>query len=203
LTLRTFYAGCFLFHFILLVVVCCRESLWVLGHGYTYLPPSLEKWWQLTEGWTSAALGQRLRIRNPIRLTLTTYLHAAGIERGYGFFAPNVPNSYKLIFELHYDDGRIEYELPRVQDEGGGLRLVNVLDRISRNDFDAMREAMLKTLAYSVWQEHSDAKKIRAVFGTIIEPTAAEAALGKEASYRFLYACDFTFTPEPSYSKHP
>jgi len=26
----------------------------------------------------------------------------AGIEVGYGFFAPNVPNNYKVVFELQY-----------------------------------------------------------------------------------------------------
>jgi hypothetical protein len=195
--------GCFLLHFTLLTVVCCRDSFWVLAHGYTYLPGALEKWWQLAETGASAALGQRLEGRNPFRLILTTYLHAAGIERGYGFFAPNVPNSYKLIFEMHYEDGRIEYELPRVPDEGGGLRLVNVLNRIGRTELNPLREEMLKTLSYSMWQEHPDARNIRAVFGTIIEPTAAEAAQGKKEAYRFLYACDFTFTPESSDSTHP
>jgi hypothetical protein len=160
----------------------------------------MEKWWQLAETSVGTALGARLETRNPLRLVLTTYVHAAGIEKGYGFFAPGVPNSYKLVFELHYSDGRIEYKLPRVQDEASGLRLISVLDHIGRTEFDPLREAMLKTLAYSLWQEHSDATKIRAVFGYVMEPTAEEAALGKKESYRFLYTCDFAFEAEPDYS---
>jgi hypothetical protein len=169
----------------------------VLGQGYTYLPRALEPWWQTAESGVGAALGRRFETNNPLRLLVTTYLQAAGIDKGYGFFAPGVPNSYKLVFELHYRDGRIEYKLPEVHDETGGLRLTNILDRIGRTDFDPMREAMLKTLAYSLWQEHTDVVKIRAVFGHITEPTSGEAILGKKESYHFLYACDFTFERAP------
>jgi hypothetical protein len=49
-----------------------------------------------------------------VRNGITVYLHSAGIEAGYGFFAPNVPPNYKLVFELHYPDGRIDYEIPTV-----------------------------------------------------------------------------------------
>lgn len=198
MTRRGCYVGCFLFHFVLLLLICCRDSFWILGQGYTYLPRATEKWWQTAEAGVGAVLGRGLETRNPLRLVVTTYLHAAGIDKGYGFFAPGVPNSYKLVFELHYSDGRIEYELPRVQDEVSGLRLVNILERIGRTEFDPLREAMLKTLAYSVWQEHPDATKIRAVFGYIMEPTAAEAALRKKESYRVLYAYDFGFEPDHS-----
>ena len=58
---------------------------------------------------------------NPVRQALATYLHIAGIETGYGYFAPNVPGSYKLVFELHYPDGRVEYELPSVSSAAAGV----------------------------------------------------------------------------------
>ena len=64
----------------------------------------------------SIGLGQDLAASNPAREALATYLHIAGIESGYGYFAPNVPGSYKLVFELHYPDGRVQYELPHVQE---------------------------------------------------------------------------------------
>ena len=47
----------------------------------------------------------------------TTYEHAAGIDTGYGFFAPAVPNASKLVFEITYADGHPEYELPVVSDK--------------------------------------------------------------------------------------
>jgi hypothetical protein len=170
----------------------------VLGQGYTFLPARLERHWQSAESVVNTVLGQGLDKSNLARLILSTYSHSAGIEKGYGFFAPGVPSSYKLVFELYYRDGRIEYELPRVRGEGGGLRLVNVLDQLGQTEYEPMREAILKALSSSVWREHPDVTKIRAVFGYISKPTAEEAAEGKTESYRFLYACDFTFTPEYS-----
>ncbi len=124
---------------------------------------------------------------------LDCYLHGAGIEGGYGFFAPNVPNSYKVVFEVHYEDGRVEYELPQVSDPATGLRLASLLDYIGHTRYAALRELMVKMLAYSVWREHPDAKMIRAVIGFVIQPTAPEFAHGKKESYEFLYAYDFSF----------
>src|SRR2546430_4950778 len=50
----------------------------------------------------SFVLGEDLQLGNPARNLVTSYLNAAGIEAGYGFFSPNVPSNYKLVFELHY-----------------------------------------------------------------------------------------------------
>ena len=130
---------------------------------------------------------------NPVRQILGGYLHTAGIEAGYGFFAPNVPSNYKLVFEIHYRDGRIEYDLPSVSGAATGLRLANLLDNIGNTRYDPLREMMLKMLAYSVWREHSNATMIRAVFGFVNLPTATEFEHGKKESYEFLYAYDFHF----------
>ena len=121
------------------------------------------------------------------------YLYGAGIEGGYGFFAPNVPNSSKIVFELHYSDGHVEYDLPHVSDAAAGLRLISVLDYIGQTDYEPLRQVMVKMLAYSAWQQHSDAVTIRAVYGVIDEPTLTEARKGQKESYHFLYAYDFDF----------
>lgn len=144
----------------------------------------------------AAAVGGQMAESNPVREGLTAYWHGAGIEAGYGFFAPNVPNSYKLVFELHYRDGHIDYALPRVGGAGVGLRLTTLFDDIGETRNDALRQIMLKMLAYSVWREHPDATSIRAVFGVVVLPTAAEFQQGKKESYEFLYAYDFNFRPE-------
>ncbi len=70
----------------------------------------------------ATVLGQRLDQSNWLRNGITVYLHCAGIEAGYGFFAPNVPANYKLVFELRYPDGRTEYNIPRVGSAATGLR---------------------------------------------------------------------------------
>ncbi len=132
-----------------------------------------------------------------MRQGITAYIHATGIEGGYGFFAPSVPDSYKLVFELHYPDGRVEYELPHVADAATGLRLSTLLDQIGRTEYDPLREVMLKMLAYSMWEAHPDASVIRAVFGFVALSTAEEAMEGKTESYYSLYAYDFTFRERP------
>ncbi|MEP6686062.1 MAG: hypothetical protein ABJB22_04725 [Verrucomicrobiota bacterium] len=131
---------------------------------------------------------------NPVRQAVIVYTHLGGIESGYGFFAPNVPDNYKLVFELHYPEGRIEYELPRVASSGAGLRLVTLLDNIGDTHSDELREVMVKMLAYSVWRHHPDANMVRAVFGFALLPTAAEFRQGTRESYEFLYAYDFRFS---------
>ena len=139
-----------------------------------------------------AALGQHLAASNPTRQALTTYLHIAGIEKGYGYFATNVPASYKVVFELHYPDGSVEYQLPHVHSAAAGLRLACLLDEIARTRHDTLREYLVKMLASSIWRDHPDVTAIRAVFGSISLPNINEFEHGKRESYEFLYAYDFS-----------
>jgi hypothetical protein len=143
----------------------------------------------------AAALGQRLATSNPMRQGVTAYTYIAGIETGYGFFAPSVSISHKLVFEVQYADGRVEYELPRVGGAATGVRLPLLLDNIARTRYDPLRETMLKMMAFSIWREHRDASVIRAVFGFVKLPSITEFERGKEESYEFLYAYDFRFSP--------
>jgi hypothetical protein len=143
-------------------------------------------------------LCQRLAASNPVRQVLATYLHIAGIETGYSYFAPNVPGSYKLVFELHYPDGQIEYELPRVNSTAAGLRVAGLLDKIGRTPYDALRELLVKTLAQSIWRQHPEVKTIHAVFGSIKLPSLSEFEHGKRESYDFLYAYDFSLREKPA-----
>jgi hypothetical protein len=122
----------------------------------------------------------------------------AGIEAGYGYFAPNVPAGYRLVFELQYPDGRLKYELPSVSSAAAGLRIAGLLDSIGRTPYDALREILVKTLAQSVWREHPDVESVRAIVGSIRLPTAGEFKEGKRESYEFMYAYDFTLENAPA-----
>jgi hypothetical protein len=188
---RIYLAGLAL-HFSLIVIVSSRETLWLLAHGLTIFPSSFNNYSQKAEAVVSAVSGQDLEASNPLRRTIATYLHAAGVERGYGYFAPNVPGSYKLVFELHYPDGRVEFELPRVSSAAAGLRVSGLLDEIGRTSYDPLREYLVKMMARSVWSEHPDAVRIRAVFGSLNLPSINEFENGKRESYDFLYAYDFS-----------
>jgi hypothetical protein len=194
---KYFYLAWFGLHFLLIITFSCRDTLWLVAQGPTILPLSFKSVSQKAEMVVSAVLGQKLATSNPIRQDLATYLHIAGIETGYGYFAPNVPGSYKLVFELHYPDGLVEYELPRVNRAAAGLRLAGLLDEIGRTKYDALREILIKMLAQSVWREHPDVKTIRAVFGSIRLPSVSEFEQGKRESYQFLYGYDFSLREEP------
>jgi hypothetical protein len=195
-------AAWFILHFLLIFLLSCRETLRLVAEGPTILPASFKNFSQKAEKTVSVALGQRLASSNPIRQVVATYLHVAGIEAGYGYFAPNVPGSYKLVFELHYPDGRVEYELPSVGSPAAGLRITSLLDGIGRIKHDALREHLVKTLVQSVWREHPEVKTIRAVFGSITLPSVTEFEGGKRGSYEFLYAYDFSLQNERAKPKN-
>ena len=196
------YAAWFALHFLLIISFSCRETLRLVAEGPTILPASSKNFSQKAEKIVSVALGQHLASSNPIRQVVATYLHVAGIEAGYGYFAPNVPGSYKLVFELHYPDGRVEYELPSVSSPSAGLRIASLLDGIGRIKHDVLREHLVKTLVQSVWREHPEVKTIRAVFGSITLPSVTEFEGGKRGSYEFLYAYDFSLQNEPAKPKN-
>lgn len=196
---RRVYLGWFALHAFFVLTISFQQTFWILGKGYTALPSWLEKYWQKAEAFETKALAETLSLSNPLRQSVNAYINATGIEGGYGFFAPSVPDSYKLVFELHYPDGRAEYELPRVTDSSTGIRLATLLDQIGRTSYEPLRQVMIKMLAYSVWQDHPDATAVRAVFGFIALPKLDDARRGKPASYHFLYAYDFSFR-EPAES---
>ena len=181
---------------VLITLISCRDTFRVVAEGPTILPVWFKNFSQKAETALSAALGQKLTTSNPVREALNTYAQLAGIETGYGYFAPNVPGGYRLVFELHYPDGRIEYELPPVSSAAAGLRIAGLLDTIGRTPYDTLREVLVKTLAQSIWRRHPDVESVRAIVGSISLPTVREFEAGKRESYEFLYAYDFRLENE-------
>lgn len=196
------YLAGLVLQFLLIIIVSFRETLWLVAHGLTIFPSSFDAHSQKAEVIASAVLGQNLAGSNPARRVIAMYLHLAGVERGYGYFAPNVPGSYKLVFELHYPDGRVESELPPVSSAAAGLRMAGLLDEIGRTSYDPLREYLVKMVARSIWSEHPDAAMIRAVFGSLNLPSISEFENGKRESYDFLYAYDFSRDEKSAESKH-
>jgi hypothetical protein len=190
---HVFYLAFFVVHLLVILIVCCRDTFYLLGEGYTVAPHFLDPMWQKAEAIMATALGERLDISNPLRQTLALYTHSAGTHAGYSFFAPNVPSSYKVVFEFHTPDGRVEYDLPEIASDATGLRLGNLLDFIGETHYAGLREAMLRRLAYASWQQHRDATLVRTVFGVISLPTATGFKNGERESYDVLYAYDFRF----------
>ena len=193
----------FVLHFVFIGAVSSREIIWLVAHRLTVLPPTLVDLAQKIQPLASAATAENLSSTNPIRRGLFTYFDLAGIDRGYGYFAPNIPGSYKLVFELRYPDSQIEYALPSVNSKAAGLRVVSLLDEIGHAESDAYREYLIRSLARAVWREHADAMSIRAIFGISLLPTIAEFEQGRRESYEFLYAYDFSRRESNSVPKNP
>jgi hypothetical protein len=185
-------------HFSLILLVCLRDTFSVLAESVTFFPRSLDRYWRVGQAITSIPLGETLSVDNPIRQGIDLYLQGAGIQAGYGYFAPNVPNSYKVVFELRYADGRVDYELPRLGAAETGSRLSSLLDRIAEESYEPLRAMFVRMLAYSIWQDHQDAMSIRAVVGYIKLPTPDEFARGQKESYHTLFAYDFDFSKAKS-----
>lgn len=187
--------GCLVAHFFFILAVCVRDTFFMVARGYTALPAGLDPVAQRAQEFASLSLGEHLSSSNPARQMLNLYLPAAGIEVGYGFFAPNVPDNYKLVFELHYPDERVEYELPSAGNVAAGLRLSTLVDNIGTAQNDALQEVLVKMMAYAIWREHPDAIMVRAVLGSVLLPSPAESRLGVKRTYQTTRAYDFVFGP--------
>lgn len=195
---KCIYAAWLALQLLLIIAFSCRDTLQALAEGPTILPGSFKHVARDGEMVLSTALGQKSPSSNLARQALATYLHIAGIEAGSNYFAPNVPGGYKLVFELHYRDGRVEYELPSITTAADSLRIAGLLDNIGRTPYEPVREILVKTLAQTVWREHAGLESVRAILGSITLPSVRQFEHGNRESYEFLYAYDFSLTNEPA-----
>ncbi len=197
---KRIYAACAGVHFLLLTAVSFRGIFSLVAEGRTILPSALDNYAREGEVVTASVLGKEMAVSNPVRRSIATYLHAAGSQSGYTFFAPNVPGSYKLILELYYQDGRVEYDLPHVSGGAAALRLDSLLDRLADPGYEPLREVVVKMLALSVWREHPDIRKIRAIFGSVTPPSISDFEQGKRESFQPLFSYDFSLRNEENES---
>lgn len=194
-------AGWFTLHFLLIIIVSLHDISSVLPGDASVLPQGSNKVWRRIETITAALLGEQLPASKPLRQGLAAYANGAGIELGYSYFAPSIPGNAKLVFELHYPDGRVEYDLPHVRGAAAGYRVATLLDNLLEIHYARLREAIVQSLVSSVWQEHPDAVMIRAVFGVASLPTAEEFCAGSKGSYRLLSSDDFSLRSQTTLSK--
>src|SRR5262245_24941454 len=194
--LRRIHAAWFGIHFFLLTAICLAGVFWLIAQGSTILPSVWDDYANKAELVPTWCLGKQGGSSNPIRRGIATYLHAAGIQAGYTFFAPNVPNHHSLSLELFHDDGRVEYESPRVRSKAAALRLDSLLDKLAEERYEPVREVLVKMLAFSVWREHPDVKKVRATFGSVNPPGITEFEQGKTETFQPMFSFDFSLRDE-------
>jgi hypothetical protein len=193
---RRIYAAWFVVHFSLITAVCFAGIFSLVAEGTTMLPSGLETCARRAELIAAFVLGKEAAASSPVRQGIATYLHAAGIQAGYSFFAPNIPGYHKLIFELYHEDGRVEYESPHVSGKAAALRLDSLLDRLADKRYEPLREVVVKMLAFSVWRERPDVKKIRATFGAVNLPSISDFENGKAESFQPMFSYDFSLREE-------
>jgi hypothetical protein len=187
-------------HFFLITAVCFAGLFSLIAEGATMLPSALEPFTRKAEIAAAWLLGKQAAALSPIRRGIATYLHAAGIQAGYTFFAPNVPGYHRLILELYYEDGRVEYDSPHVRGRAAALHLNSLLNRLADARYEPLREVVVKMLALSVWRQRPDAKKIRAIFGSVNIPSISDFEQGKKESFQPLFSYDFTLRNEEEQS---
>ncbi|HEX9543718.1 MAG TPA: hypothetical protein VF955_00955 [Pyrinomonadaceae bacterium] len=197
---KRIYAACAGVHFFLLTAVSLAGIFSLVAERLTILPSALDKYARKGELAAASVLGKEMAASNPVRRGIATYLHAAGSQSGYTFFAPNVPGYYKLILELYYQDGRVEYDLPHVTGGAAALRLDSLLDRLAEPGYEPLREVVVKMLAFSIWRERPDVKKIRAIFGSVTPPSISDFEQGKRESFQPLFSFDFSLRNEENES---
>jgi len=183
-------------HFFLLTAVCLAGVFWLIAQGSTILPSACDEYAHWAERAATWCLGKETSASNPLRRGIATYLHAAGIQAGYSFFAPNVPNHHRLTLALFYDDGRMEYETPHVRSKAAALRLDSLLDKLPEQRYESIRETLIKMLAFSVWREHPDVKKVRATFEAVHLPSITEFEKGKTETLEPMFSFDFSLRGE-------
>lgn len=190
------YVAWFGIHFFLITAVCFAGLFSLVAEGATILPSALDACAHKAELLAAWLLGKQAAAGSPVRRSIATYLHAAGIQSGYTFFAPNVPDYHKLIFELNYQDGHVEYESPHFSGKAATLRLDSLLARLGDNRYEPLREVVVKMLALSIWRERPDVRKIRATFGSVSPPSISDFGQGKGESFQPIFSYDFSLRDE-------
>ena len=193
---KRIHAAWFGMHFFLLTAVCFAGVFWLIAQGSTILPSASDEYARKAELVATWCLGKEARASNPLRRGIATYLHAVGIQAGYSFFAPNVPSHHRLTLELFHDDGRVEYASPHVRSKAAALRLDSLLDRLPDERYESIREALVKMLAFSVWREHSDVKKVRATLEAVHLPSITDFEHGKAETFEPMFSFDFSLRGE-------
>src|SRR6266481_4789629 len=193
---KRIYATWFVVHFFLVTAVCSAGIFSLIAQSSTVLPSALDKYARGGELMAAFVLGKEAAASSPVRQGIATYLHAAGIQAGYSFFAPNIPSHHKLTLELNYADGRVEYESPHLSGKAAALRLDSLLDRLADKRYEPLREVVVKMLALSVWRERPDVKKIRATFGAVSPPDISDFEHGKAESFQPMFSYDFSLREE-------
>src|SRR5215212_5602825 len=125
---RRFWLAVFCGHFVVIAAISCSDLIALISGGHTMSPQVVVgAAGKLADGFRKVS-PRGLDRGNPARQIIVAYSHIAGIDAPYTFFAPNVPDSLRVVFQLTGPSDGIRQELPLVGSDSEGLRLLALTD---------------------------------------------------------------------------
>ena len=187
----------FAFHFTCLIAVSLYQTARLIVVSKTLVPSCTVRALKKLSSVSETSFGSRFIRSGPVRQTMVTYLACAGADGGYGYFAPNVPATYELSFELRYSDGRSEVKVARSSNSALGLRIASLLEQVGGISSPKLREHVLKKFATVFLQQHSEVEKMRISLWQVAPPTMEEYTQGKrpEPTALCTYDCNQAARP--------
>lgn len=112
---------------------------------------------------------------------LAPYGHLAGIDTGYGLFAPNVPSSVSAVFELVDNAGHSRASLLQLNTREG-------MDRFNVNfntfkDFEEIRPLLAYGWAIRMLELNPDCHKVNVVIGNHVLPSMQDHQKGVRTQF--------------------
>ena len=118
------------------------------------------------------------------------YMTATRSNTIFGHFSEPGP-SYKVVFEIEFNDGSKKVFLPEVGCIETGLELNNLYREIATTNNELYREVLLKRLAEHECRNIPDIKKIAVVVGEIDIPSPANFISGQRFYFKDIYKYTF------------
>ena len=122
--------------------------------------------------------------------TVSLYSEISGTNTGYGFFAPDLPSSTIVEFEITDTTG-YKYIVPTLLNTREGMeRFKSGIDFFKQ--FENFREVIMRSWALRVFEQHPDAKYVTVVIKREDLPSIAQYKKGKRTKQTELFKYNFS-----------
>jgi hypothetical protein len=189
-------------HLLLVLAVSAWDIVDLAARGRTLVPAPIASGARDFAHIMESMSPRQLHRSNLVRQTVIGYVHAAGIESPYSYFAPNVPPTLQVVFEIQHRDHHVSHKVPSARSATDQLRLSALIDR-SVGEQGLWREVVLQMLGSSIWEDNPDAVEIRAIVASRTFPGPSEFLQGAQESYDFVCSYNFKFDRAPFENGHP
>ncbi len=184
---RTLCLLAFLAHFAFVLATALEDLLRVTGQGGTVLPAAVAS----GAAKVAESLARGLQL-GPLR----SYGHYLGSEAGSSYFAPNVPEAFRLDFALTNSTGYLERPSLTSGSREGDLRLGALLDTLGSAEVEEFRELLVQRAAAWMLGQHLGTTAVRVTLVRLSLPTAAEYADGARPRREEVRLYDLTTAEE-------